>query len=443
MTDIVISFDTEDYVNPVGADGILDVATFLKEENIRGCFNIVGWLAQALVKWGRQDVIEALKFHEIESHSLRHTHHPTICEYTDIEDFDKAMARFRKEEDEGTKIIREIIGNDKFYAFCPPGDSFSYVAHYGSADMGIPIHDGDNINVDWVQGRPVTWCNQDCYAYNFGFDCIINWSKEEILAKIDQLAGLDNCIVYHHPQRSRITEFSDVLNFNRKNIEGEWVLSELHPPEKVEKFRENFRFLVRTLKEDPRFRIVTYQELAEKYGGTRQVSLSDIPALKTAIEEDLFPVTVPESISLADMMLACRDFLLGETVHTCDKVYGFLEPPYAVPQPVAVTKEELVKSAEQIKDEMFLPTVLEVGDKKLGPADWLRAALSVLSGEEVAKVVPDKWQIDLNEFPKLRDCNLRGSWLHADTLEDKYLSDRMRLQTWTMRLPKGTKRKIF
>lgn len=52
MTDIVISFDTEDYVNPAGADGILNAATFLKEENIRGCFNIVAWLAQALVKWG-------------------------------------------------------------------------------------------------------------------------------------------------------------------------------------------------------------------------------------------------------------------------------------------------------------------------------------------------------------------------------------------------------
>jgi len=117
MTNIVISFDTEDYVNPAGADGILDMATILREENVRGCFNLVAWTAQALVKWGRQDVIEALRFHEIETHTLRHTYHPTICEYTDIEDFDEAMALFRKNEDEALRIMREIVGNDKFYAF--------------------------------------------------------------------------------------------------------------------------------------------------------------------------------------------------------------------------------------------------------------------------------------------------------------------------------------
>jgi len=442
MTNIVISFDTEDYVNPAGADGILDMATILREENVRGCFNLVAWTAQALVKWGRQDVIEALRFHEIETHTLRHTYHPTICEYTDIEDFDEAMALFRKNEDEALRIMREIVGNDKFYAFCPPGDSISYVAHYASADMGIPINDGDFI-YDAVKGRPVSCCNQDCYEYTFGFDGFLSCEKEDIRAQLDKLAVYDNCIAYHHPQMHRITQFTDKLNFRGGNIEGEWVLSELQPPELVEKYKDNFRFFIRLLKEDPRFTIVTYRELAEKYGGTRTVSVSDIPALKAAIDEDLFPVTLPESLSLSDMMLACRDFLLGEKIHTCGKVYGFLHTPYAISQPVTVTADELSESAAQIKDGTFLPVELNVGDKKLGPADWLRAALSVLNGAETTTVVPDKWQIDLNEFPRLRDCNLRGTWMHADTLEDKYLSDRLRLQAWTIRLPKGTYRRIF
>ena len=76
MTKVVISFDTEDYVNPLGADGILRTAQVLQSLGVRGCYNIVAWLAQALVKWERTDVLEALKYHETETHSLRHSTTP-------------------------------------------------------------------------------------------------------------------------------------------------------------------------------------------------------------------------------------------------------------------------------------------------------------------------------------------------------------------------------
>lgn len=61
MTDIIITFDTEDYVNPKGADGILRASKIVRESGFMPCHNVVAWLAQALVKWGRDDVIEELK----------------------------------------------------------------------------------------------------------------------------------------------------------------------------------------------------------------------------------------------------------------------------------------------------------------------------------------------------------------------------------------------
>ena len=51
MTYLVFSFDVEDYINPNAADGILWSAELLRREGIRGCFNIVGRLAEALVSW--------------------------------------------------------------------------------------------------------------------------------------------------------------------------------------------------------------------------------------------------------------------------------------------------------------------------------------------------------------------------------------------------------
>ena len=83
-----------------------------------------------------------------------------------------------------------------------------------------------------------------------------------------------------------------------------------------------------------------------------------------------------------------------------------------------------------------------VGDKILGTADWLRAAIEIVLGAESTVVVPDVWQIDLNEFPALRDLKYNTKlWpIFNPDLKDNYLSDRERLQSWTIRLPKDTKR---
>jgi len=443
MTDVIFSFDTEDYVNPKGADGILRTGRILREHGVKGCYNVVGWLAEALEKWGRTDVIEELRHHEIESHSLRHSYHPTICEYTDIEDYDEALALFKKNEQESMAMVRRVLGNENFYAFCPPGSSISYVAHYGYADLGVPVCDGDYV-YDPVRGRSVNCCNVECLLYKYSCDLFIEWEKEDILQMMEKMAEWESCIVFHHPQKHVVTTFCDLQNFNGSNVEGEWILSDLLPEEKVAKFEENFRFFVEALQADPRFNIVTYKDIAEKYDASgRVIRKEDIPVLKAALEEDFFPVTVPDTYCLSDIFLACHDLLCGKEAHECGYVYGFLEAPYAVPQPVKVTAEEMRESAEKMDFDRFLPTEIEVNGKKLGPADWLRAALQILSGSEQAVVVPDRWQIDLNEFPHLRDLNLKGSWVHSPDFEDRWLSDRLRLQSWTIRLPKGSPRKIF
>ncbi len=442
MTDIIFSFDTEDYVNPKGADGIIRASKMIREAGFTPCQNVVAWLAEALVKWDRQDVIDEMKQCEITTHSLRHSHHPTINEYTDIEDYDEAMRLFREEEDKALEIIKSIIGNDSFSAACPPGESFSYVAQYGYADMGIKIYDG-GCTFDCKKNRPVSFCNIMTLQYNDGLDTFITDTKEDILDMIERIAERDVCVIYHHPQKNTVTEFCDCQNFNRENIEGEWILSDLVPEENVKRFEENLAFFLDKIKNDKRFNVTTYSEIAKKYPSYRVIKPCHIPEIKKAIDEDFFPVTAPESLSLSDILLACRDFLMGKTEHICDKVYGFLEAPYAIAHPVKVTAEAMKKSASQIPDNTFLPTEIIVDGKKLGPADWLRAALMILSGADEAVVVPDKWQIELNEFPRLRDLALKGSWIHLNSYEDKYISDRLRLQSWTIRLPKMSKRKIF
>ena len=64
MTDIVFSFDTEDYVNDNAADGILRAAKLLRSEGIKGDFNVVGRLAEKLREWQRDDIICIINFRD-------------------------------------------------------------------------------------------------------------------------------------------------------------------------------------------------------------------------------------------------------------------------------------------------------------------------------------------------------------------------------------------
>ncbi len=456
MTDIVFSFDTEDLANIAGFDGILRTAQILRKHNVRGCFQVVGRLAELLEKHGRQDVIEALKYHEIDTHSLAHSVHPTINECTDLEDYDEAHDVLMAREKECEGILKRIFGVDRLHSACPPGHSVSYVAHYVYAEMGIPVYCGDNV-FDQNRRRPTYFCNVLCTDYDMNLEGFLMvrdkdmWplrlrTEEEIREKFETIANTkDLHICYHHPSMSMYNEWWDMVNCKGENAPADqWRESKRNPVEMTEGYYRNFDFLVGMLKADPRFRITTYERLAGQYcSETRNIRLKDLPGLKAQMEEEFFPVTLPHSYCISDLFHACRAFLAGAEDYECGKVRGFLEEPFAITDPVTVTKDEMIASAKGMSADGWLPLSISVGDKLLGPADWLRAAMAVLCGEDSVTVQPGVWQIDLDQFPKLRDQDLKLKWVDTKDLMDDHLSRRARLQTWTIRLPEGTARKVF
>ncbi|MBE5819103.1 MAG: hypothetical protein E7312_08660 [Clostridiales bacterium] len=160
------------------------------------------------------------------------------------------------------------------------------------------------------------------------------------------------------------------------------------------------------------------------------------------LDEAWHPVTAPASYCMADIFHACRAFLCSESEYICSNVKGFLKTPYAITSPITVTKNEMILSAKELRADGWLPEAIKVGKNLLGPADWLRAALCVLCGEDVVTVKPEQWQIDMDQFAKLRDLDLKLKWIDTKHLMDNYLSQRSRLQSWTIRLPEGYPRKI-
>lgn len=121
MTQVLFSFDTEDYTNPGADEAVLRLAQALTAEGVRGCFNIVGEMGIALEERGRADIIRALEAHEIDFHSWRHTWHPTVVEYGDCEDWNAGYVRFLNEERRASQAVKRIFRRDALFAAGLPG----------------------------------------------------------------------------------------------------------------------------------------------------------------------------------------------------------------------------------------------------------------------------------------------------------------------------------
>src|SRR5204863_1038537 len=78
---VILWFDTEDYLLPADDDASKRLAEMLSQRGILATFKLVGEKARTLERRGRRDVIAALKKHNIGYHSDFHSVHPAPSEY--------------------------------------------------------------------------------------------------------------------------------------------------------------------------------------------------------------------------------------------------------------------------------------------------------------------------------------------------------------------------
>ena len=172
----------------------------------------------------------------------------------------------------------------------------------------------------------------------------------------------------------------------------------------------------------------------------KAIRRADIPAIRRSLERNFTYVTDPASWCVSDCFAAAVRMLRGEGERIPGKVFGFVEKPVGVSSSVKVSADELRKAANQIDLSTYLPARIAVGDVQLGPADFLFAALEVLeSGRREVELKPREQLGSFNEIPSLEKWRVAGGWgIHSDEFKDAYLSDRLRLQLWTLRRePKG------
>src|SRR5437588_5779990 len=106
---VILWFDTEDYLLPADDDAAKRLADLLSERGIRATFKVVGEKARVLEKRGRRDVIDALKRHVIAYHSNFHSVHPAPAEYLAECGLLDGIDEFVRHEARGAADVRRIF----------------------------------------------------------------------------------------------------------------------------------------------------------------------------------------------------------------------------------------------------------------------------------------------------------------------------------------------
>src|SRR3954469_16212006 len=165
---VILWFDTEDYLLPADDDAAKRLAELLTERHIRATFKVVGEKARVLEKRGRTDVIEALKKHDIGYHANFHSVHPTPSEYLAECDLLDGIAEFVRREAGGAADVRRIFGRQTLACYGQPGSSWAAQAiaalpRIGVAPGGVPcyVDDGSHVGLDgqpfWYAGAVVVY----------------------------------------------------------------------------------------------------------------------------------------------------------------------------------------------------------------------------------------------------------------------------------------------
>lgn len=145
---LMLTFDTEDFVNNRSMGALYRILLLLKEHSLEALFFITGHMAERISY--STEILDLLTFHEIGYHSSSHSVRPNIFEYTDVKGYRKAylMSMLREtshinpltgkvEGRGGIESLANLFPSKKISSFRAPGFCWSPPHLDALADLGI------------------------------------------------------------------------------------------------------------------------------------------------------------------------------------------------------------------------------------------------------------------------------------------------------------------
>jgi hypothetical protein len=475
--DVILWFDTEDYILPADDDACQRLAVMLSERHIRATFKIVGEKARVLEQRGRADVIAALKQHDIAYHANFHSVHPTPTEYLAPCGWGDGVAEFIRREGGGAADVRRIFAVNTLACYGQPGSSWAPQAiaalpEIGVAPHGVPcyVDEGDHVGLN----EEPFWYAGALNVYRIGRNCTrmelhnpgavepACRNVEGIVKRLRQGPRGGLVSIYYHPCEWVHREFWDGVNFRRgaNPPREQWKLPPQRTAEETDGAFRRFGEYMDAIRVLPGVRFITASDLpmiypdAIRQAGASEQGLAAIAGRLAAPEPGVdFQVIGDRAYSVADqfelLTLAVGKAILGESVQFPLAAKGLLGPDSPPPAGGAAAqlnwpafRDATVDVLNYIQTQRRVPARVFVGTQAVPPLDFLAALARVYEFQVKNKKFPTEAGVLLGSNLELLPARhvakdtpgLFGGWvIHTEGFRAPKLMELARCQAWTLK----------
>jgi len=460
-------FDCEDFVTPESDDALERLAEILKLNNVRGVFKLVGEKIRTLEKRKRQDVLNALKGHDIGFHTNFHSVHPTVAEYLKDMDFESGALEFLRREGQGVEDIRRVLGVSPS-CYGQPGGAWAPQVYLALRKLNIPVYLDSSDFID-LNGNPFWYCGilnvlnltgsrGDVIGLNFelgtqGFIEEAERAFDEAYNRIVKNESWGIISIYNHPCTLVTKEFWDAVNFSKgvNTPLDKLKTPELKPKSWVEAGYANLDKFIKYVKSKSFVDVVTASDLHRIFKDnalSKLFSKDEIFSLASSLRSISFREISNTYVSASEIFWLITASLADYKTYgrLPDKVMNaYLLGPYKLFNSEAlrtVKLEDFLNASYNTKVFMErngrIPDFVEVGNTKVSPVDFLSSGARLytkLYNHESPKYV----ELVEGIFEPYRYVSSEGaknSWrwvIFPENFEAWNLVELAKLQTWTIK----------
>jgi hypothetical protein len=475
--DVILWFDTEDYLSPADDDACKRLAQMLTERHIRATFKVVGEKARVLERRGRHDVIDALKNHDIGYHANFHSVHPAPSEYLADCGLLDGMAEFERREGGGAADVRRIFGLNTLVCYGQPGSSWAPQAiaalkNIGIAPSGVPcyVDEGEHVGLDhkpfWFAGALNVYHMGPNYTRMELHDpAAVEPAKQKVsdIAQRLRTEGGGLISIFYHPCEWIHLEFWDGVNFRRgaNPPPEQWKAPPQRTSLETDAAFERFGQYIDHIRSIPGVRFVTAGELPSIYPDTVRTAGApeeDMAQIASRLVSDGtngvdFAVIDNRSYSAADqfelLATAVGHLSAAEKFQLPLLATGLLGPESEPPQSNQRThidwpafRMATADVVNFIKTRGRVPARVFIGPDAIPPSVFLIALAKVYEFHRVHGALPLEAGVELPESVELLPARhvaedtpgLFGGWIiHKENFRAPKILEMARLQAWTLK----------
>jgi len=472
---VILWFDTEDYLLPADDDATKRLAEMLSRRGIRATFKLVGEKARVLEQRGRRDVIVALRKHDIGYHANFHSVHPAPSEYLAGAGLLDGMAEFVRREGGGAADVRRILGVKTLSCYGQPGSSWgsqtiAALRQIGVAPRGVPcyVDEGTHIGLDekpfWYAGALVVYhMGQNYTRMDLHDPAAVAPARQKVSAIADRLRAEGGGLIsiYYHPCEWVHKEFWDGVNFRRgaNPPREQWKPPPQRPAEETEAAFQRFGEYIDHIRSIPGLRFVTASELPDLYPdpvrtqGASEQDFSEIVSRLTDARALDFLTIGGRVYSLADQFelvaQAAGQLIEGHKPDFPAKAKGVLGPDLSPPASSQTShldwfafRDATLDVISFLKTNQRVPAQVFIGAEPVPPADFLIGLASACDYHRQHGTLPVREGVTIGKNLELLPARrvaqdtpgLFDGWIiHKEGFRAPKILEIARLQAWTLK----------